>query len=235
MSETERQTRLYGEWYIGNSAVYDFDKEKHCEVPPGYTPGWRHVGAVDPAMSGKTGVTVWCEDPRTGIWYCVEAKYVENVLSPREVVMQVENIFQPFNITRRICDTHETWYIGTAAEYGYHYGTVYKKHERKKELIKNLQKALSDGCIKVSPSASKLISELTTCQYREGTDDKIVNASSYHLLDTAQYFVDNIPKHALVQDNEPLTLASFEKRLRRLNKEKKQRESKRLRMKRKRR
>ncbi len=72
-----------------------------------------------------------------------------------------------------------------------HYTTPINKNSRKDELIKGLQSALVSE-IRIAPWCEKLIEEFSNCQWNEaGT--KIQNPSSYHLLDTAQYFVDCKP------------------------------------------
>lgn len=186
-------TIFEGEWSSADDQVYYFDYHTMIELPEGYSPLWRHVEAVDPALKSALGLTVWAEHPSTGMWYCVLAEYIRGIYVPTELVSAVKSRTSHYNIVRRIADPHEVWYIQTAASMGINYIGVYKKNERKSELIKQLQEALGTR-IKLSPTCSDLITELQECRWSERGEGKIVNSSSYHLLDSAQYFCDNIPK-----------------------------------------
>lgn len=190
--ESMKNAILYGDWYIGDSAVYHFDYESMVEQPDGYHPGWRHVEASDPALKSKFGFTLWAENPVNSIWYCVKAEYIEGIQDPESIFLEVMKRTAGYNIVRRISDPHEAWYIGTASVKKVTYVTPYDKNSRKGELIKNLQTALG-RTIKIAPWCKDLISEFETCQWSETAVDKIINASTYHLLDSAQYFVDCKP------------------------------------------
>lgn len=232
-SESERNTRLYGDWYYGDTAVYEFNADRNVAYPQEYSYVWKHIVSVDPAMSGKTGLTVWAENPRDGKWTCILAKYLENILTPDEMVVKVEEIIKPFNIIRRVADPHEVWFINTAAKRRLHYIGVYKKNERKKELIKNFQALLSSGGILIHPDCKLLIAEIISCQWSETVADKIVNATKYHLLDSAQYFVENKPKWVPGSHHNPTNaLQAFESDIRKKHKAAKEKRDK-LRLKRK--
>ena len=209
MPEAERNTRLSGDWYRGEFTVYKFDTKRDVHTPIDYSYRWRHILSVDPAMSGNTGVTVWAERPNTGVWYCMEAYYTSGMLSPAHLVDYIEKRHQHLNIVRRVADPHEVWFFGTAANAGKHYVGVHKKSERKKELIKSLQQAIDDESIKISASCRELIEEFTSCEYSESGEDRIINASRYHLLDSAQYFWDNRLKTQKIVPNVP-ALQHFE-------------------------
>jgi hypothetical protein len=193
LPEHQRDAILAGEWMQAADQVYYFNWNSMVEMPAGYSPMWRHVESVDPALKSALGLTVWAEDPGSGIWYCIRSDYVKGIYVPTELVKYVSDITKQYNIVRRIADPHEVWYIQTASSMGISYMGVYKKNERKSELIKGLQEKLG-GQIRISPNCEGLISELQECRFSDRTAGKIVNSSSYHLLDSAQYFCDNIPK-----------------------------------------
>ena len=68
-----------------------------------------------------------------------------------------------------------------------------KNQGRKEELIKNLQKVLSNGKLKIIEEGNgEFIDELSNAQ-RSDTG-RIINSHSYHLSDCAQYFVDLMPE-----------------------------------------
>lgn len=191
MSDAERATRTQGAWYSGDNAVYDFDPKKHIEKPEGYHPTWRHLESVDPAASGKAGYMLLAENPKTGVWYTIKEEYIAGK-APSELLATVNKLSDDVNCTKRVADSHEAWFIKEAELQKIFYEIPYKKTERKKELIKNLQESIHKGIVKVSPWCKKIIDEFLTCQWAEN-GDRVVNSSSYHLLDCLQYAVDVLP------------------------------------------
>lgn len=191
-SQSYRDTILEGDWLIGEFAVYDFNYELHVEIPTGYSPTWRHVLAVDPALKSQLGFVLFAQNPITQMWYLVKTEYVSGILNPTDLVRAVENKAGQVNIVRRVSDPHEVWYIQTAAGLGYSYVGVHKKNERKGELIKNTQNALGTR-FKVAPWCTDAVDEFSSCQWSERADNRIVNASSYHIIDATQYGIDNLP------------------------------------------
>jgi len=213
-SESFRKTVLEGEWCSGDESVYDFHEE-HRANPPNYHRSWRHVLSVDPAMASKLGMTLWGEDPSSGVWYLIRSDYVSNITAPDDYVKAVERKVMGYNIVRRISDT-EQWYIGAASKLGYSYIPIPEKSKRKNELIKNLQTALDRGEIKIPDWNTDLIDEFTTCQWSETVEGKIVGSQRFHLLDCCQYFVDLRPKSQAVDPSKTFAdrmVASHEKRL----------------------
>lgn len=200
-SEAYKRSVLFGDWFTGDSAVYEFNPDTMVkDLPADYSYGWRHCEASDPALQSKFGFTLWAEQPSTGYWYSVKTEYVSGVFVPVDVYNTIMEKTSGYNMIRRISDPHESWYINTASSKGTVYMTPYKKNERKGELIKNLQTALGKT-IFITPWCTDLINEVQSCQWSETAENKIINGSSYHLLDASQYFVDCMPKH------EPLAAA----------------------------
>jgi phage terminase large subunit-like protein len=194
LSETALNCRLYGDWMEAEQSVWHIDRDRMVVAPPNYHPSWRHVEASDPAVSSKFGLTIWAEDPSTGIWYCIRDDYLEGIAAPDDIVAEVRRRTDAINLMRRICDPHESWYLGQAAKAGMSY-LCPKKDGRKEEMIKNLQHALSSGKIRIAPWCTRLVNELEGATWAETTTgkNKIVGASKLHLCDTAQYFVDLMP------------------------------------------
>lgn len=193
LPEHVRSSRLFGEWMSDDNAVFYFDYSTMVEMPQNYSPLWRHVESVDPAIKSALGYTLWAEDPTSGIWYCIRAEYIKGVYVPTELVQAVAKLSANVNIVRRISDPHESWYIHTAASMGISYTGVYKKNDRKSELIKNLQGGLGSE-LRIAPTCDLLIDELTSARWSDTRDGKIASGSDYHLLDSAQYFFDVRPK-----------------------------------------
>lgn len=196
----ERAARLYGEWYLGDQAVYEFDRDKMCveRLPAHYSPHWRHLQAVDPALSSKTGHSIWAEDPKNGTWYCIEASYLQEK-DPVELLQVCKRKGQGYNIVRRVSDT-APWFYALAHKESLSFLTPYKKNERKDELIKGLQNALTSGKVKILSSCTDLIEEFETCRWSENAEEKIIGSQRFHTLDAAQYAVDLLPKYEGVQE-----------------------------------
>lgn len=195
LTDIERNCRLNGDWMEAESAVWHIDRDFMTETPPNYHPSWRHVEASDPAVSSKFGISIWAECPENGIWYCIRDDYIEGIAAPDDIVAEVKRRTANINIMRRICDPHESWYLGQASKAKLSY-ICPKKDGRKDEMIKNLQTALSSGKIKIAPWCTRLVDELERAQWSVTDTNKarIVGGSKLHLADTAQYFVDLIPQ-----------------------------------------
>lgn len=199
LSQVVQDAIFRGDWLTSASQVYQLDfgaaVRSIIDVPYSST-RWRHVAAVDPALKSALGLTIWAEHPSTNRWYNVRAEYVRGIYVPADLVQHVERILSGYNVVRRIADPHEVWYITTAASLGYSYQGVFDKNRRKGELIKSYQTALGSSIYLTTEHSGDLIAETLDCRWSEQSDNRIVNASSYHLLDSAQYFCDSIPKPA---------------------------------------
>lgn len=192
LPEYQRNAIFEGDWMTAEDQVYHFDYETMVGMPEGYSPMWRHIEAVDPAISSATGLTIWAEDPNTSIWYCVVAEYIRNIQVPTDIVKAVQHFTSKVNVVRRISD-YAPWYVNTASSMGITYMTVDSKNSnRKDELIKNLQEALGNRMI-ITPVAVDLVDEIQNCRWSSRGEGKIINSSTYHLLDSAQYARDVLP------------------------------------------
>jgi phage terminase large subunit-like protein len=190
----ERRARLFGEWYQSDSSVYELDRSMVVvNMPSSYSPAWRHHVSVDPALSSNTGLGVYAEDPATGVWYCIRADYIKEKDPDRlweEIWRQVKSEYANLNISR--CSTDVApWFQALCTKNKVTFLQPYNKTQRKDELIKNLQSALSSGTLKlVAGKTDGLLDEFETCRYSDSQEGKIVAGQKYHLLDQAQYFID---------------------------------------------
>lgn len=220
-SESERNTILYGEWSTGDNSAYHFDYDMMTvdQLPHHYNAGWRHVEAVDPALRSKCGYTLWAEDPNSGVWYLINDNYVEgsNSLDPETLFQTIKKRSSGYNLIRRISDSM-AWYTSVASKHGCSYMIPHDKNSRKEELMKGLQAQLSSGKVKIGRWCSAFIDEIQSCQFREGTD-KLINASSYHTLDCAQYFCDAIPAYKPENASLPWQTMLYQSHQRRLEAE----------------
>lgn len=218
LSPTALNCRLYGEWMEPETSVWSIDRDRMVATPPDYHPSWRHMESSDPAFSSKFGFTLWAEEPKTGVWYCIRDEYIEGLAAPDDFVAEVKRKTEGVNMVRRVCDPHESWYLGQASKARLIY-VCPKKDGRKEELIKNLQTALSSGKIKLAPWCTSLLAELERAHWSESETNKarIVGGSKLHLADTAQYAVDMLP--ARLNDN---TVYPWHEQLRRADHQLKQ-------------
>lgn len=213
MSISMQNAILFGDWMEGDDLVYEFDPDHHLgPLPEEYNYGWRHVLVVDPATESKLGMTVWAEEPASQIWWCVRAEYVEKVFVPTRIVQEVERRVAGLNIVARRADSHEAWFIHTAANMpdgpSYKYVGIEGKNVagKKDSLIKGFQQALGTK-IRIADYCVALVEEIQSCE-RDPDSGKIRGASRFHLLDTCHYFIDRIP-----EPTHQLVYASFEDRM----------------------
>lgn len=191
--ESYRNAILYGDWYTGDSAVYFWEESMVCDLPEDYSNTWRHLEACDPAMQSKMGHLILAEHPNTGTWWMVQSSYIKNLDSPKAYVEEALKKTATKNIKVRVSDV-ATWYTSTAfSDFGVSYQTPFNKTQRKDELIKNLQAALSSGKLKIDSRCVDFINEISTCQWSETASGRIINSQSYHCLDAAQYAIDCLP------------------------------------------
>ena len=194
LPESIRNTRLFGDWSASDSAVYYFNPDiAGLSVPSDYSRSWRHVEAVDPALKSALGYTLWAEEPATGRWFLVNSEEISGIHEPEAMVRAVLAKSQYYNVVKRVSDPHEVWFISTAHRLGLKYVGVYKKNERKGELIKQAQSFLGTRVF-IPLHNTEFVDQLVGCKWATSEQDRIVNASSKHLLDSWHYFCDNIPK-----------------------------------------
>ncbi len=197
LSAAERASRFFGEWLPAESAVWHFDyKTMQRELPDTYHTSWPHAISVDPAISSALGYVIAAKDPSTNVWYMMKSGYLKGVSDPNQLFTDVMRLTEGLNITRRICDPHETWFLGLSAAKGVTYITPYDKNNRKSELIKGLQGAMGSRVFMTS-HVSELVDEICSAQYADTTSEtrvRIKSGSDLHQADAAQYLVDCLPK-----------------------------------------
>jgi phage terminase large subunit-like protein len=205
LPEHVRNARLYGEWIAADSAVYYWDEKLMMEDPRDYSPSWRHVESSDPAISSAHGLTVWAEDPGTGVWYLIRAEQLVGYKDNQGFLEEVLKRTKGLNIVKRIYDTASTSYAATAQRFGIHYTGVYHKVGRKIEMIQNFQASLGTK-IRIASWCIQFVDQLTDCHWAENAEGKIVKSSKFHMLDSACYFVDCMPKGVIQSEPyNPLT------------------------------
>ncbi len=191
-SEEEFRARMYGDWYAGDNRVFVYNAEHHKAPPPGYLPAWRHVAIADPSASGLTGLSVWAEDPRTGVWYGILGKYIKGAAA-FDLMDSVEAELLPFNIVLRWCDCNPAGFYKEAARRSIPWRPIEHKHDRKLAMIDKWNTMLLTGRVKLTDMMHSLEDELVKAVWSERKSGAIVNGNSFHLADTARYFADIVP------------------------------------------
>jgi phage terminase large subunit-like protein len=201
-SDAEFRARMYGEWYEGDGRVFSYQADRNLAMLPSTysAQGWRHLAVLDPAASGKAGLSVLAEDPDTGHWYVVLAKYLAGAAA-FELYDVAEREVAPFGRLTRRCDCNPSgFYKESARRHQLGQGAAWlaysDKNDRKLETIERTNSALVLRRVYLTPEASLLAEELVKATWSERDPNKIVNASSLHLADTLRYAVDLLPAYA---------------------------------------
>lgn len=191
-----RKAILEGDWYIGDGlSVFNFEENHTQPLPMSYSRVWRHVAAIDPATSGKSGFLLVAENPDNGVWFVIKEKYIQYPsLAPSDLVNEFKKEIHNYNVVRCVSD-NEPWFIQAAYKQGLMIQQVPKKTTRKKELIKQVQEKLNNGTLKICPECKLIQNEFATCQWSESIIDRIVGSTRFHLLDSLRYAVDVLPKY----------------------------------------
>jgi phage terminase large subunit-like protein len=208
MSDAIRRCVLYGDWLDADESIFHLDRDRHvAELPDGYSTDWEHVASYDPAANGKGGLIIAARAPVGSKWYIVLAEYIEGGKAPSDNIVDIDKKLKPYNIIRKIYDSHEAWFIleyeklrknGTLVDT--RPWAAIQKHGRKKELITQLQQRMLENKLSFTPNLHSLFNEFTSAQWVEGRDDKIQGSQHYHLLDALQYLVDLLPKRKEVTE-----------------------------------
>lgn len=221
--EADFKARVYGEWVSPGSRVSSYESEEHMsQLPLTYDRTWRHVAAIDPSASGLTGLTLWAEHPKSGVWYNILAKYMDGKAA-FELVDDIEKEIAGCNIIERVCDPNPAGYYQELARRGIKYRPVSDKANNKQHLIEKANVAFLQGKIRLTEASLALEEELIACTWDEKVDGRIVNGSRYHLFDSLQYAVYALPPH------DPKAIRewkSFEHELKRQSEETKEKKAK---------
>jgi hypothetical protein len=191
-TEAEYRARMYGEWYRSSDQVFRLPANCFRELPTHYHRGWRHFAVVDPAASGTVGMLLCAEDPTTGDWYVVFAKYLQGSAA-FDLVQDVEKSIDGYNVRWKLTDCNPAGFYKEALRVGKPWRPVADKKDRKVETIEKTNEVLASGRLLLTSGADLLKSEATKCKWADSGEDKIRKASRFHTLDCLRYFVDNLP------------------------------------------
>ena len=126
-------------------------------------------------------------------WWLIKSGYIKGQ-APSDLVVESNKIMEGYNIVRKVYDPHESAFYKEAAKLRIYYTGVYNKTGRKAALIRNLQEMVIGGRLNIARGKNdEAIRELDSAQWSETSDGRIKNSTKYHILDSMQYVVDNLP------------------------------------------
>lgn len=204
-SEAEYRARAFGDWFEGDLRVFSYNSDAHRRpIPESYDRVWRHIAITDPSASGLTGLTLWAEDPQTGIWYCVKAKYL-NGQAAYDLLDNVEREIAGHNVVMRVCDCNPAGFYKEAARRKIRWIPWTDKKDRKHATLEQFNTAMMQGKFYITEGLHAYEDELTMCSWSETDHSKIVHESKYHLADTGRIFVDWLPRIKPLEQVQELT------------------------------
>lgn len=193
MPETERNSRLGGEWYFNtpDKAVFEGMQPEEVEdfsVP--YT--WRRVRVTDPATH-VTGHTEYAEDPSTGEWYCTFAGEFcwGHIVQAKDILIEIEKLrpYPSFKYTDSIYDNAESWFYAEAKALGSDYRACILKN--REAAIMSIRNMVGSGRIKFFRRGAALAVKQFR-EYKYGKEGKVVKRND-HCVDCVMYFCREIP------------------------------------------
>jgi hypothetical protein len=211
--DIEFRARRFGEWYYSSERVFGGYLPARNRIPLQfqYSAQLQHAIIVDPAASGKVGVSLAVLDPSPvysllkGVsvpsdrWWIVESRKLEGAAASL-LVKQIEQEFivgPNVYVTKdgRICDCAPSGFYKEAALQQLPYRPYRKKNDKKKESIEEVNKAFYNGMLMVvdSPKTEELHKELLSAKWKEN-ESEIRNSHKFHCADTARYLWEMRPK-----------------------------------------
>jgi hypothetical protein len=200
LPEHMQQTLLNGDWAAAENCVYHIT-DNTIQPFIGYSPLFRHIVCVDPALSSSQGLVILAENPQTGNWWVVHAEKTQKLDDVDEGCDSVAKYIQStrINVHSIVYDAAANYFYLHArkhpvlSQYKLVHNFNKNSSDRKAEMIAKLQLALG-GTLFISPHCEELVEELNICHWSDADPTKIVKAQKFHLLDALRYGVDLLPK-----------------------------------------
>lgn len=211
--DVEFMARRYGHWYHTSERVFGgyLPTRNRVKLPFEYSPSLLHAVIVDPAASGKVGVSLAVLAPlqvpqphpaRKGEfvmadqWWVVRSKKLSGAAASL-LVKDIEKEFASgVNVAAdgRICDCAPSGFYKEAQLQGLPYRPYRKKNDKKKESIEATNKALYNGLLMLAdtPETEELHKELLSAKWKEN-ETEIKNSNSFHCADTLRYLWEMKP------------------------------------------
>lgn len=197
--EVEFQARRHGAWYFSSERVFrGYDPLKNrLPLPFPYSPTLQHCVVVDPAASGKVGLTLWCKHPSHKAWWCVKGITLDGNAASLLVKEIEEKHLAGVRLPKgsRVCDSSPSGFYKEARVQGIDYVPIKDKIDKKLESIENVNVAWNNCDLMVVKSAATEAIHVEMLQAKwKNTEKEIVNSHKYHCADTVRYFWMKRPK-----------------------------------------
>lgn len=199
-SDAEFRCRAFGEWWAGDTRAFAYDPQRNrVAKAPDYEPQvWRHVAVADPSASGLTGLSLWAEHPATGAWYNIKAVLIKGTAA-YDLFDTIEAELHGYRVVARWTDCNPAGFYkeaarrGAGASGGVPWVPYTDKNDRKVETIDRMNAEFLSQRLFLTDASTQLEDDLVRAEW-DAHGAKIVNASKYHLADTARYFNDVKPR-----------------------------------------
>ncbi len=192
LPEPERNTRVRGDWYYERKGGRVFEGLQWDVLEDFPIPHeWRRARVVDPA-SHVTGYSEWAENPNTNQWICylaLEFKWKDKRATDTMILEEIEKMkpYPGFVYTLSIYDNAEAWFGSNGAKYGF-IPCMLKNRAMAIMEFKRAVQSKKVACFK--RNAGLLLKQTDDYQFKpDGNIDK----KKDHVLDTAMYFIRQIP------------------------------------------
>lgn len=207
--QVEFEARRHGKWYYASERVfggYEPGRNRRA-LPFPYHLGLQHALIVDPAASGKVGVSVAVLEPSTtDTWWVIESRKIEGAAAS----LLVDDIEREFvqkpgrwvSSDGRICDCAPSGFYKEANNVKkLSYRPYMEKNNKKKETIEETNRAFFNCKLMLldSPATEALHLELLSAKWK-ANESEIQNHHKYHCADTIRYLWMKRPRPVKVEE-----------------------------------
>lgn len=198
--DVEFRSRRYGEWYYSGERTFRgyVPQRNRLPLPFAYSPKLQHGVCVDPAASGKVGVSIFVLHPgNVEQWWCIYSKKFEGDAASLLIKkIEAEAVKGRYILKDgRICDCSPSGFYKEAKVQGIPYRPYRDKNDKKKETIERTNVAFFNEKMMLADTVDteELHKEMLKAKWKKN-ESEIINSHQYHLADTTRYFWEMKPK-----------------------------------------